>query len=120
MTHPTGRPLPAARPIRRGLAVLALALAAVLALGMGPAQAIVDVSAVTLVDLDALAATPAASAAARGTSPQAMAGAASNALLASSSMMRAHTVAGAMPERGNVATAQAAATSRWAASTAAT
>ena len=100
---------PAPRPIRRGLAALALALVGALAVAMDPALAIVDVSAVTLVDADAdhvLQATPAASASGRSASAQAMAGAASDALLATSSLMRAHTVAGAMPERGNVATAR--------------
>ena len=108
MIHTIGRSLLATRPLRRGLAALALVLAGALALAMDPAQAIVDVSAVTLLDAEAnplIVAAPAASASARAVRPQAMAGAASDALLASSSMMRAHTVAGAMPERGNVATA---------------
>ena len=108
MIHTTGRPLFATRPLRRGLGALAFVLAGALALSMGPAQAIVDVSAVTLLDAEAnppAMAMPAASASARAARPQTMAGAASDALLASSSMMRAHTAAGAMPERGNLATA---------------
>jgi polyhydroxybutyrate depolymerase len=109
MIHPTGRPLPAARPRRRGLAALAFAFAGALALAMEPARAIVDASAVTLVEPDAtqlILATPPASAPARTPNPQAMAGAASDALLATSPMMRARTAGRAMPERGNVASAQ--------------
>ena len=104
MRDTPGSPLTAARRRPRGLAALAIALAGSLVLAMGPAQAIVDVSAVTLVDPDitliTAAPAPSASAAARSA-----AGAASNALLATS-MMRARTSAGGMPERGSIATAK--------------
>ena len=53
MIHTTGRPLPAPRPLHRGVAALVLALVGALGVAMDPAQAIVDVSAVTLVDPDA-------------------------------------------------------------------
>jgi polyhydroxybutyrate depolymerase len=98
--------LPSAfRPPRRGLAALAAALAGALALAMDPAQAIVDVSQVTLVGPDGSLsplAIPTAPPAGRVATPAA---AASDALLASS-MMRARTAAGGVPERGSVATAQ--------------
>ena len=103
MREPTGRPSQAPGRLPRGMAALVLALAGALALATDPAQAIVDVSAVTLVDPDAnLLATPAsaASGTARGS-----AGAASNALLASS-MTGARTSSGPMPERGSLATAK--------------
>ena len=104
MRDTPGSPLTAARRRPRGLAALAIALAGSLVLAMGPAQAIVDVSAVTLVDpaitLITAAPAPSASAAARSA-----AGAASNALLATS-MMRARTSSGGMPERGSIATAK--------------
>ena len=96
MNEPLGRPSPA-----RGsrLALLACALAAGATLAALPAHAIVDASAVTLLAADD---TPAPVPPAV---PQAMAGAASDALLASP-MLRARTSAGAMPERGNMATAR--------------
>jgi hypothetical protein len=94
---------PAIRPA--SLAALACALVGALALAMDPAQAIVDASAVTLLGPDGTPLRP--SAPARAATPEAMAGAASDALLASS-MLRARTSTGAMPERGNVATARAA------------
>lgn len=104
--HPGRSPL-ATRRLHRGLAMLAVALAGALALVTAPAEAIVDVSAVTLVDpaVDLLApipvtASPGASAAARTSAV-----AASNALLATS-MMRARTSSGTMPERGSIATAK--------------
>ena len=79
-----------------------MALAGALALATDPAQAIVDVSAVTLVDPDANLLAPATLAS--GASRSA-AGAASDALL-STSMMRARTSSGAMPERGSLTTAK--------------
>ena len=85
------------------LAALACALVGALALAMDPAQAIVDASAVTLLGPEGAPAT--ASAPARAATPEAMAGAASDALQASS-VLRARTSTGAMPERGNVATAR--------------
>ena len=102
------RTSPAQGSPRRRLAALACALAGALALAMGPAQAIVDVSAVTLLGPDGnpvLDPVPAAPVPARTAAAAAMAGAASDALLASS-MMRARTAGGAMPERGSVATAR--------------
>jgi len=104
MRQPTGCPTQAAGRLHRGLAALVAALVGALALAMDPAQAIVDVSAVTLVDPDANLLTPvpaAASGAAR-----ASASAASDALLATSMMLRARTSSGTMPERGSVATAR--------------
>jgi polyhydroxybutyrate depolymerase len=100
MTEHPGCPSPA-----RGsrLALLACALAGLLALAALPARAVVDVSAVTLLGLEgapAPASTPAAA-----TAAEAMASAASDAMLASS-VRRARTSMGAMPERGNIATAQ--------------
>jgi polyhydroxybutyrate depolymerase len=97
-------PPPACRlPARRSrFAALACALASALVLAALPARAIVDVSAVTLLGLEG-APVP-ASASARTAAPEAMASAASDALLASS-VLRARTSTGAMPERGNVATA---------------
>jgi len=92
-------------PPRRGLAALAAALLAALTLAVDPAQAIVDVSQVTLVGPDGSLsplALPVAPAPARVAAPG---GAASDALLASS-MMRARTAAGRVPEHGNPATAQ--------------
>jgi polyhydroxybutyrate depolymerase len=103
MSQTTGRPSQATGRLQRGMAALVMALLGTLALAMAPAQAIVDVSAVTLVDPDAnllSPAPPAASGPARTS-----AGAASNALLATS-MMRARTSSGAMPERGSLATAK--------------
>ncbi len=97
--------MPAARPRPRGLAALAVVLVATLVLAMGPAQAIIDVSAVTLIDPDVTLITaspapgPAAAAAARA------AAGASNALLATS-MLRARTNSGGMPERGSFASAK--------------
>ena len=85
--------------------MLAAALVGALALAMDPAQAIVDVSQVTLVGPDGSLsplALPAVSASARVATS---AGAASDALLASS-MTRARTSASGSPERGNPATAQ--------------
>src|SRR5437868_13267314 len=90
------------RPPRRALAALAAALAGALALVMAPAQAIVDVSQVTLVGPDGSLsplAIPTAPPAGRAATPAA---AASDALLASS-MTRARTAAGGVPERGSVA-----------------
>jgi polyhydroxybutyrate depolymerase len=100
MTEHPGCPSPA-----RGsrLALLACALAGLLALAALPARAVVDVSAVTLLGLEgapAPASTPAAA-----TAAEAMASAASDAMLASS-VRRARTSMGAMPERGSIATAQ--------------
>jgi polyhydroxybutyrate depolymerase len=88
---------------RRGfrLGALAVVLAGLLGLAMAPARALVDASAVTLVDADGNA----ASAPARGAAPDALAAAASDALLATP-LARARTSAGAMPERGSLATAQ--------------
>ncbi len=100
MTEHPARPLPAHR---RRIAALACALAGVLALAMAPAQAIVDVSAVTLLGPEGQSVTT--SAPMRAATTESMAGAASDALLASP-MLRARTSTGAMPERGNVATAQ--------------
>ena len=88
------------RPLRGGLAALAVALAGALGMAMDPAQAIVDVSAVTLVG-EGDGPAPAASASARSATPQA----ASDALL-STSALHDRMMAGAMPERGNPATAQ--------------
>jgi polyhydroxybutyrate depolymerase len=82
------------------LAALACALAA--ALAALPARAIIDVSAVTLLGPEGAPASGAAPA--RPAPPEAMASAASDALLASS-VLRARTSMGGMPERGNVATA---------------
>ncbi len=100
MTEHPGCPSPA-----RGsrLAMLACALAGMLALAALPAQAIVDGSAVMLLGLEG--APVSASAPAGASAPEAMASAASDALLASP-MLRARTSTGAMPERGNVATAR--------------
>jgi polyhydroxybutyrate depolymerase len=99
MTQAPACPLPARRS---RFAALACALAGALALAALPARAIVDVSDVTLLGVEG-AAVP-ASASARTVAPEAMASAASDALLASS-VLRARTSTGAMPERGNVATA---------------
>ena len=101
------RPSPAKRTHRSGLAALACALFGALAMSMDPAQAIVEAGAVTLLGPDGATAavTIPASASARAATPEAMAGAASDALLASS-MLRARTSAGAMPDYGNVATAR--------------
>ncbi len=99
MTEHPGCPSPA-RGLR--LALLACALVGMLALAALPAQAVVDVSAVTLLGLEG-APVP-ASAPAAATAADAMASAASDALLASS-VVRARTSMGAMPERGNPATA---------------
>ena len=93
--HPAG-PLAAHRS---WLFALAGAMALAMALAMAPAQAIVDASAVSLLGPDGTPVVASAQAA------EAMAGAASDALLASP-MLRARTSAGAMPERGNVATAR--------------
>ena len=106
MNHTPGRLPPANRPRHRGRAAFALALASALTLPVGPAQAIVDASAVTLVDSAGNplpAGGPAASAAARGPAAEAAPAAASD---ATSSLARARTPAGALPERGNVATAR--------------
>ena len=99
MTEHPGCPSPA-----RGsrLALLACALAGLLALAALPAQAIVDGSAVTLLGFEGAPAP--ASAPAGATAADAMASAASDALLASS-VVRARTSMGAMPERGDPATA---------------
>ena len=108
MRETTGRPLPANRPLHRGLAALAIALGAALALLMDPAQAIVDARAVTLVGADANPAPVlvlAASAAARATPVDVASPAASDAVVASS-LVRASAATGPMPERGNVATAR--------------
>jgi len=105
MSDIPARPPAVRRPPRRALAALVAAFAGALALAVAPAQAIVDVSQVTLVGPDGSLsplAIPAASAAGRVLTPAA---AASDALLASS-MMRARTAAGDVPERGSVATAQ--------------
>jgi len=91
MNEPLGRPS-SARGARLALLACALAVAATL-----PAHAIVDASAVTLLAADD---TPTLVAPA---APPAVAGAASDVLLASP-MLRAS--ASAMPERGNVATAR--------------
>jgi polyhydroxybutyrate depolymerase len=103
MSDTTGSPLPATRPRPRGLGAFAVALAGSLLLAMAPARAVIDVSAVTLVDPDVTLITaspaPSASAAARA------AAGASNALLATS-MLRARTSSGRMPERGSIATAK--------------
>jgi len=100
MTEHPGCPSPA-----RGsrLALLACALAGMLALAALPARAIVDVSAVTLLGPEG--APGSASAPAGAAAPEALASAASDAMLASS-VRRARTSMGAMPERGNIATAQ--------------
>ena len=102
MSQPPGRPSKVLGRLRRGVAALAVALAGAFALAMAPAQAIVDVSAVTLVDPDANLLAPATPASGV---PRPAAGAASDALLATS-MMRARTSSGAMPERGSLATAK--------------
>jgi len=105
MSDSPARPPSAFRSPRRGLAALAAALAGALALAVDPAQAIVDVSQVTLVGPDGSLsplAIPTAPPAGRSATPAA---AASDALLASS-MTRARTAAGGVPERGSVATAQ--------------
>jgi len=99
MTQAPASPLPARRS---RLAALACVLAGALVLAALPARAIVDVSAVTLLGLEG-APVP-ASASARTAAPEAMASAASDALLASS-VLWARTSTGAMPERGNIATA---------------
>ena len=103
MSDTTGSPLPVARLRPRGLAAFAVALVGSLVLAMGPAQAIIDVSAVTLVDPDVTLITaspvPSPAAAARA------AAGASTALLATS-MLRARTSSGSMPERGSIATAK--------------
>ena len=106
MSHPTRRLQHATRPLHRGLAALAIALGGVLALLMDPAQAIVDARAVTLVGADAGPSTivvPVASPSARATA--AGAAAASDAVM-TSSLVRARTTTGPMPERGNVASAR--------------
>jgi len=95
-------PPPARRPFRRGLAALAIVLIGAAGLAMDPAQAVVDVSAVTLVGPDGAPAP--APAPARAAAP-ALAGSAAEALLATS-VIRARTAAGTMPERGNLATAR--------------
>ena len=107
MTDTPPRPPSAKRAHHSGLAALACALLGALAMAMDPAQAIVEAAAVTLVSSDGTPApaTIPASASARAGTPEAMAGAASDALLASS-MLRARTSTGAMPEHGNVATAR--------------
>ncbi|MFL6697360.1 MAG: alpha/beta hydrolase family esterase [Vitreoscilla sp.] len=99
MTEHPACPLPARRSRLASLAC-ALAGALALALSMAPAQAVVDVGAVTLLGPDGVP----ASAPAHQVMPEAVASAASDALLGSS-MLGARTSAGAMPERGNVATA---------------
>ena len=103
MSDTSARPPTALRPSRRGLATLAAALAGALALAMAPAQAIVDVSQVTLVGPDG-SLSPLAIPVAPGR-VAIPAAAASDALL-SSSMTRARTDGGDVPERGSVATAQ--------------
>jgi len=108
MTHTPPRPSPVKRAHRAGLAALACALLGALAMAMDPAQALVEAGAVTLMGPDGtpLPVTIPASASARAAAtPGAMAGAASDALLASSKL-RARTSTGAMPEYGNVATAR--------------
>jgi len=103
MSHPARRLQHATRPLHRSLAALAIVLGGALALLMDPAQAIVDARAVTLVGVDAGPSTivvPAAS-----TSARAAAEAASDAVM-TSSLVRARTTTGPMPERGNVATAR--------------
>jgi len=105
MNDAPASPPTARRPLRRGLAALALALVGALGMSMDPAEAIVDVSAVTLVVGEDGSPALAASASARSTTPQAQASAASDALL-STSAMHDRMMAGAMPERGNPATAQ--------------
>ncbi len=107
MSENTGRPPHAPRRLHRGLAALAVALAGALALVTSPAEAIVDVSAVTLVDpaVDLLSPIPASASAGASAAARISAGAASNALLATS-MLRARTSSGAMPERGSIATAK--------------
>jgi polyhydroxybutyrate depolymerase len=91
------------RPLRRGLAALAVVIAfgGALSVATDPAQAVVDAGAVTLADTDP----PATVVSARSPSAEAAAGAASDALLASSAM-RVRAAGGAMPERGNPATAK--------------
>ena len=109
MSHTTGRLPPASRPRRRGLALLALALGGALAVAMDPAQAIVDASAVTLVGTGtspASAGGAAASAPARRHAAGDAAGPAASDVLITSSLVRARTASGPMPERGNVATAR--------------
>ena len=107
MTDTPPRSSSAKRADRSGLAALACALVGALAMAMDPAQAIVEAGAVTLLGPDGTPApvTIPASASARAATPEAMAGAASDALLASS-VLRARTSTGAMPEYGNVATAR--------------
>jgi len=102
MSDSSARPPTAFRPPRRGLTALVAAFVGALALAMDPAQAIVDVSQVTLVGPDGSLSPLAIPAAGRIAAPAA---AASDALMASS-MTRARTAAGDVPERGSVATAQ--------------
>ena len=107
MSDHSRRPLLATRRLHRGLAALGVALAGTLALVTAPAEAIVDVSAVTLVDpaVDLLAPIPVIASAGASAAARTSAVAASNALLATS-MLRARTNSGTMPERGSIATAK--------------
>ncbi len=108
MSHTTGRPLPANRPLQRALAALVIALGGALTLATDQAEAIVDARAVTLVSGDANPAptiVTAASAPQRVAPADAPAEAASEAPI-TSSLVRARTATATLPERGNVATAR--------------
>jgi polyhydroxybutyrate depolymerase len=97
--HDFAAPPPRIRPLRRGLAALAVVIACggALAVATEPARAVVDVGAAAVLNPD----TPDAVVSARAPSAEA----ASDALLASSAML-ARAAGGAMPERGNPGTAK--------------
>jgi polyhydroxybutyrate depolymerase len=108
MSHTTGRPLPANRPLQRALAALVIAFGGALTLATDQAEAIVDARAVTLVSGDANPAptiVTAASAPQRGAPADVSAEAASEAPI-TSSLVRARAATATLPERGNVATAR--------------